>query len=104
MPTLSRTMQQVLQNLDAAGVSLRTFATLAAMPISTLHDVTMGKFALKTDKEQRLLKLSVRALEVAESLRPLSFLQGQAVQPLGALILSDKSPEQIREFVNAIFQ
>jgi hypothetical protein len=100
---LSSTLRQTKQNLDASGVGYRAFAKLSGMPLSTLHAVLDGKFSLRPGRENKLLALSNRCFEMSQSLRPLKFLGGDT-GPLEALVLSNKTPEQIREFVNAIFQ
>jgi hypothetical protein len=102
MPRISPTLKKTKENLRAAGVSLRSFSKISGMPLSTLSDIFNGKFGLRPEKEEKLLALSIRALEMTEGLRPLTFLSG--TKPLAALILSDKSPEEVRQLVNHIFK
>jgi predicted transcriptional regulator len=101
---ISKAVHQIKQNLTASGIGLRSFAKIAGMPLSTLHAVLDGKFGLRPEKEQKLLQLSIRCLETAESLRPLTFLERGSSKPLETLILAGKTPEEIRSLINEIFQ
>jgi hypothetical protein len=99
---VSITMAKVISNIEAAGISTRTFAGLANIPVSSMTAAFRGDHYLGAETEAQLFDLSYRALEVVDSLRPLS-IRGGDPAPLKAL-MNGRSAEEIRAAVNTIFE
>jgi hypothetical protein len=100
---ISTVLMRVKANLEAAGISFAAFAKLANIPESSLRTAMQGKLYFGAVKEARLLTLSVRVAELAEALKPLGISKGE-VESLKVLLDSEKSPDEVRQYVAGLFE
>jgi hypothetical protein len=99
---LTATMSRIRTHLESAQISAAVLARLSGVPVSTLKEALQGARYLGGPEEARLLTLVVRAAEIVESLRPLTFAKGD-VESLRALLDYQIEPVQVRQMVSTIF-
>jgi len=100
---LSTTMTRVKLNLESASnFPASVFGTFAGVPPSSMTASLRGAHRFDAETEARMLALSLRLVEVINALHPLTVAKG-AWEPLLTLMKSEKSADEIRTLVNALF-